>query len=105
MKYESSSGTLSLAGGTLVPFSSVPGKRLRVLSGRVWITEEGNGQDIFLSGGEEIGLASRGLVVIEALASTRIEWIDPVCQHGWLASQIDRAVMAIRTLTRSSGVA
>ena len=97
MGYESTFGSLSLAGGTLVPFSAVPGKRLRILSGRVWITEEGNVHDIFLSSGEEIGLKSRGLIVIEALASARIEWIGPVGQHGWIASKIDRAVLAVRT--------
>ena len=32
-------------GGTLVPFSSYAGERVRVLSGRVWLTEEGNPRD------------------------------------------------------------
>ncbi|MBA2549148.1 MAG: DUF2917 domain-containing protein [Burkholderiaceae bacterium] len=96
MKYESTFGTLSLAGGTLVPFSSKPGKLVRVLSGRVWITVEGNVHDAFLSSGEEIGLDSRGLVVIEALAPARIEWIDPVRQHSSIVSLIDKAFSAVR---------
>lgn len=96
MKYESTFGTLSLAGGTLVPFSSAPGKRLRVLSGRIWITEEGNVHDAFLSSGDEIGLGSRGLVIVEALAPSRVEWIDPIPQPGFIASQIDRAFLVVR---------
>ena len=37
--------TLDLSSGTLVPFSSTRGERVRVLSGRVWLTEEGDLQD------------------------------------------------------------
>lgn len=96
MKYESTFGTLSLAGGTLVPISSEPGKRVRVVSGRVWITEEGNPHDAFLGSGEEIGLDGRGLVVIEALSSARIEWIDPVRQHSSILSLSHRAFTAVR---------
>ena len=40
--------TLDLPGGSLVPFASIPGERVRVLYGRVWLTEEGDARDAFL---------------------------------------------------------
>ena len=30
--------TLDLPGGSLVPFTSVPGERVQILYGRVWLT-------------------------------------------------------------------
>jgi len=43
--------TLDLPGGTLLPLSSTRGERVRVLSGRVWLTEEGDPLDAFLVDG------------------------------------------------------
>ncbi|HVG03449.1 MAG TPA: DUF2917 domain-containing protein [Burkholderiaceae bacterium] len=64
--------TLDLAGGTLVPFPSA-GKKVRVLYGRVWLTEEGNPRDAFLGRGEEACLGRHGLAVIEALTPVRVQ--------------------------------
>jgi hypothetical protein len=65
--------TLDLPGGSLVPFASAPGERVRVVYGSVWVTEEGNPSDAFLASGQEISLQSRGLAVIEALGPARIQ--------------------------------
>jgi hypothetical protein len=65
--------TLDLPGGSLVPFTAVPGERVRILYGRVWLTEEGNPNDAFLASGEEVSLGSRGLAVIEALGPARVQ--------------------------------
>lgn len=70
--------TLDLPGGSLVPFTSIPGERVRILYGRVWLTEEGCVRDAFLASGEEVSLASRGLAVIEALGPARIQLIEDV---------------------------
>lgn len=70
--------TLDLPGGTLVPFASAPGERVRILFGRIWLTEEGNPDDAFLASGEEVALATRGLAVIEALGPARVQLIEPV---------------------------
>ena len=56
-----------------MPFSSVRGERVRVLSGRVWLTEEGDLNDAFLASGEEVALGGHGLAVIEALTPARVE--------------------------------
>ena len=68
--------TVDLPGGALMPFASVPGERVRVLCGRVWLTEEGSPHDAFLGRGEEVSLDTRGLAVIEALSPARIQLIE-----------------------------
>ncbi len=83
MKHSSVFRTLELPGGTLVPFASVPGERVRVLCGRVWLTEEGSPHDAFLGRGEELSLGTRGLAVIEALSTARIQLLEPV--SAWSA--------------------
>ena len=70
--------TLDLPGGSLVPFTSIPGGRIRILYGRVWLTEEGDARDAFLGSGEEASLAGRGVAVVEALGPARIELIEEV---------------------------
>jgi hypothetical protein len=65
--------TLDLPGGGLVPFFSAPGERVRILYGRVWLTEEGRPDDAFLASGEEVRLDAPGLVVIEALGPARVQ--------------------------------
>ena len=68
--------TLDLPGGTLMPFLSVPGERVRVVCGRVWLTEEGNPDDFFLGHGEEVALGTHGIVVLEALGAARVQLIE-----------------------------
>jgi hypothetical protein len=68
--------TLDLPGGSLIPFTSAPGERVRILYGRVWLTEEGSARDAFLASGEEVSLDGRGLAVIEALGPARIQLVE-----------------------------
>ena len=90
--------TLDLPGGSLLPFTSIPGERVRVLYGRVWLTEEGDTRDAFLASGEEVSLASRGLAVIEALGPARIELIESVGGP----SRITHAAAALVSRVRAS---
>jgi hypothetical protein len=69
--------TLDLPAGALMPFASVPGERVRILCGRVWLTEEGSPHDVFLGSGEEMALGTLGLAVVEALAPARIQLLQP----------------------------
>ena len=69
--------TLDLPGGTLLPLSSTRGGRVRVLSGRVWLTEEGDPLDAVLTSGEEATLGGHGLAVLEALTPVRIQLLRP----------------------------
>ena len=88
--------TLDLASGTLVPFSSTRGERVRVLSGRVWLTEEGDVHDALLANGEEIALGGHGLAVIEALSPARVQLLKS--QSAW-----DIARSGARTIARRIG--
>lgn len=68
-----SNGTLRLAGarGTLV----------RVLDGRVWITEAGRAVDAFLARGARYSVGGDGVVVIGAEARARLD----LRRGGWRA--------------------
>ncbi|MGZ9059923.1 MAG: DUF2917 domain-containing protein [Burkholderiaceae bacterium] len=85
--------TLDLPGGALLPFASVPGERVRVVCGRVWLTEEGSLRDAFLEAGEEVSLDTRGLAVIETLGAARIQLVERV-------SMLKTVRGAARRLTR-----
>lgn len=96
--------TLDLPGGGLVPFASIPGGRVRILYGRVWLTEEGDTRDAFLASGEEVGLAGRGLAVIEALGPARIELIEEVRGPSLLARAAAALTGRARALLRRSAL-
>ena len=86
--------TLDLPGGSVVPFPSLPGERVRVLYGRIWLTEEGSLSDAVLAPGEEVALGTRGLAVIEALSPARIQLFESIGLAGVVLN-------AKRRLTRS----
>ncbi len=90
--------TLDLPGGTLLPFASVPGERVRILCGRVWLTEEGSPRDAFLGSGEEISLDTRGLAVIEALSPARIQWVEAAGVTGTVLKTARRLMRATTML-------
>jgi hypothetical protein len=95
MKHESTVfKTLDLPGGSVVPFRSMPGERVRVLYGRIWLTEEGSLSDAVLAPGEEVVLRTRGLAVIEALSPARIQLFESIGLAGVVLN-------AKRRLTRS----
>jgi hypothetical protein len=55
------------------PLNIVQGKgaSLRVLHGRIWLTQEGSPDDVFLDGGESYTFSRDGKVVITAEGSPR----------------------------------
>ena len=83
---------LDLPGGSLVPFTSSPGERVRIVHGRVWLTEEGIVRDAFLASGDEVALDSRGLAVVEALGPARIQLID-TARSPWRVPQAAAAIV------------
>lgn len=92
--------TLDLPGGGMVPFPAIPGEQVRILYGRIWLTEEGGGADAFLASGEEIRLGKRGLAVIEALGPARVELIEPVTGPSILGQAAERATRLLGNLLR-----
>jgi hypothetical protein len=90
--------TLDLPGGALLPFASVPGERVRVVSGRVWLTEEGSLRDAFLATGEEVSLDTRGLAVIETLSPARIQLLVSVSMSNTARGLARRLTRWLSTL-------
>ena len=84
----------------MVPFPAVPGEQVRVLYGRVWLTEEGGGRDAFLASGEEARLDRPGLAVIEALGPARVQLIEPVTGPSLIAQAAGRAAQRVGALLR-----
>jgi hypothetical protein len=69
--------TVDLEKGQLIVVRDRPGTRVQVLSGGVWLTEEGRGGDRFAQAGGEIRLARRGRAVVEALQRSRVSISEP----------------------------
>ncbi|PXW99561.1 hypothetical protein C7444_101391 [Sphaerotilus hippei] len=59
--------TVDLAPGALTSLQQARGLCITVITGRVWLTEEGDEQDHFLSGGDTHVVAGCGRVVVEGL--------------------------------------
>jgi len=82
--------TIDLGYEQLLTFVGRPGTKVRVLFGSMWLTEEGNEQDVFVCCGDEVMLQSGGLSVIEGLGAARVQLIEPVPQL-LAASVLERA--------------
>lgn len=67
--------SLALARGELVRLDAARGVEVSCESGRVWITQERDPRDLWLSAGESVHLAGQGLALLEAdrHAHVRIE--------------------------------
>ena len=89
--------TLALDPQRLLVIANRPGTRIKVLSGRVWMTEQGQAGDQFAVAGEELQLAGRGRSVVEGLGSARVQVIEP--PRAWAA----RLASWLTTLRREPG--
>lgn len=70
-------GTIDLDHEQLLVLQDRSGTRVRVLSGGVWLTEEGEPDDRFAWRGEELLLSARGRTVLEGIGQARIEVLQP----------------------------
>jgi hypothetical protein len=59
-------GSLALARGELVRLDAAGGVDVSVESGRVWITQERDPRDLWLTAGESVHLDGAGLALLEA---------------------------------------
>lgn len=67
-----------LADGSLLTLHDAKGRGIAVFSGSLWITQEGDLRDIVAAAGDSVRFDRDGLVVIQALADTRLMLLDPV---------------------------
>jgi hypothetical protein len=75
-----------LGTGELLVYDHSPGLRLQVLSGGLWLTEEGSMHDRFGAVGEWLRIECGGRAVAEALAPTRVSVTEPAPGARWRAT-------------------
>ncbi len=78
MRIDLTSLYLALEARQPVTIAGAAGTVVRVLEGRVWLTEEGVSEDVFLFPGAEYRLQSLGRVVLDSDGVSRVEVATPV---------------------------
>lgn len=58
--------------GQLLAFDACARQRVRVVHGRIWLTQSGQQRDHFARAGDDIALAPRARTVIEAIGGARV---------------------------------
>ncbi len=90
MHFKIDRAPLKLAGGALLAIRDGQGQALRVLEGRVWLTQEGSLDDVFLDAGTSYRLEGPGRAVVTAEgtsdAVTTVLFDGPLEVHGGAAS-------------------
>lgn len=66
MQFTLDHAPLSLTDGALLNISDAAGRSLRVLDGKVWITQHGSLDDVFLNAGETHTFVGAGSAVVTA---------------------------------------
>lgn len=86
MHFKLERAPLKLAGGSLLAISDGRGQALRVLEGRVWLTQEGSLDDVFLDAGTSYRLEGSGRAVVTAEGAsdttTTLLFDGPLEVHG-----------------------
>lgn len=65
-------GHLDLVRGNMVRIEDGRGMMVRVVSGEVWITEEGDPRDRFVTAGRDVRIVSSGVTLVSALSRSSI---------------------------------
>jgi hypothetical protein len=74
-------GTRHLAKNKVRHLHSEPGRRVEVVSGSLWITQDGDLRDIVLQSGEAFDFDRAGDALLSAFADSRYLVLDPVAVH------------------------
>lgn len=80
-------GNLDLVRGNMVRIEDGRGMMVRVVSGSVWITEEGDPRDRFVTAGRYVRIVSSGVTLLSATSRSSIALSSPY-EHGF-AKRID----------------
>jgi len=75
------SGTRTLAKGTVRHLHAEQGRRVEVVSGSLWITQDGDPRDIVLQNGEAFDFDRAGDALLSAFADSRYLVLDAVGRH------------------------
>jgi Protein of unknown function (DUF2917) len=60
-----------------VPIRSGPGTQILVLTGCVWVTQDGDGKDYILASGDGMSVTKPGLTLVMALEDSRVSLVAP----------------------------
>ena len=95
-EYPSVARIVDLYGGQTLAHDAAPGTQVRVVVGRIWLTQEGELDDSFLRDGESMTLGAATRTVIESLGLTRLEIHEPVAPawRAWMPSLLQRLTAA-----------
>ena len=89
MQFHLDRAALNLSNGAVLNIHRAKGRSLRVLAGRVWITQEGSLDDLFLEANESCTFASAGSAIVTAEgaanAAATVLFDAPLTAHsrGW----------------------
>ena len=73
MELNANTAVLELKPGQIVTLDDAPGASVMARCGSVWITEEGEANDIVLGAGEKRVIANNGRTLIQAM---QVSWIS-----------------------------
>ena len=88
-------GNLDLVRGNMVRIEDGRGMLVRVMSGDVWITEEGDPRDRFVTAGRYVRIVSSGVTLVSAISRSSISLSSPY-EQGF-ARRIDLVRASRRT--------
>ena len=74
-------GTRRLAKDNVRHLNAEPGRRVEVVSGALWITQDGDLRDIVLQSGEAFDFDRAGDALLSAFADSRYLVLDAVSRH------------------------
>jgi len=75
------SGTRTLGKGKVRHLHARSGRRVEVLSGAIWITQDGDLRDIVLASGEAFDFERAGDALLSAFDDSRYLVLDPLERH------------------------
>ena len=98
-------GTRHLAKNNIRHLHVEPGRRVEVVSGSIWITQDGDLRDIVLQSGEGFDFDRAGDALLSAFADSRYLVLDAVATHRtgpMTASGIGSAITSMPSSRRAS---
>jgi uncharacterized protein (DUF3084 family) len=84
-------GHLDLVRGNMVRIEDGRGMMVRVVSGEVWITEEGDPRDRFVTAGRCVRIVSSGVTLVSALSRSSISLCSRASRLAPLRARLMRA--------------
>jgi len=103
--------TVDLGYDQMLLLEDRPGARVHVLYGGIWLTEEGQREDVFARSGQVVALRSRKRALLEGLGPTRVEVVEPAGSRTWAglvaatASVTGRLQRSLRHAAARTGMA